>query len=153
MLMQRSHRSNPIAMTTPFGRDFEQLFQAVFTPGLLSPGVPASRRVTFPALNVTEDEASIHVEAELPDFQKDQIEISVEGNQLTITGERAQSTEEKDAAYHRRERWIGAFERSIMLPTEVDPETVAAELKNGVLSITLPKPEAARPRKITVKTT
>jgi len=151
MLMQRSHRSNPVAMTSPFGRDFDQLFQAVFTPGLLSLGVPAPRQLTFPALNVTEDESAIHVEAELPGFQKDQIEISVEGNQLTISGERTQTTEEQDAAYHRRERWTGAFERSVVLPTDVDPDKVAAELKNGVLSITLPKPEAARPRKIKVK--
>ncbi len=152
MLMQSSRRTNPTALTSPFGRDFDQLLQTVFTPGLLSFGIPGSRPATFPALNVTEDDAAIYVEAELPGFQHDQIEINVAGNQLTITGERAQSTQEKDATYHRRERWTGAFERSVVLPTEVDTDKVVAELSNGVLSITLPRPEVSRPRKIQVKT-
>jgi len=152
MLMQRSHRPTPAAMISPFGRDFDQLFQTVFTPGLLSFGVPASRPATFPALNITEDESAIYVEAELPGFKHDQVEINVVGNQLTITGERSETTDEKNTAYHRRERWTGSFERSVVLPTEVDADRVAAELRNGVLTITLPKPEVARPRTIQVKT-
>lgn len=103
----------------------------------------------FPAVNVWEDEASYHAEVELPGLKLEDLEILVVGPQLTIKGERRAELPE-GATAHRSERVQGAFSRVVRLPTEVDADKVEANLTDGVLSITLPKAEAARPRKIKV---
>lgn len=151
MLTIRNNRTAPTIVTSPFGRDFDRLFESML-PGMLSFGVPSQRQARFPALNVSEDQTSIHVEAELPGFKDDEIEISVVANELSIKGRRTEAQAADHATYHRRERWTGSFERSVALPVEVDAEKVAAELRNGVLSITLPKAQGALPRKIAVRT-
>ncbi|MCI0639143.1 MAG: Hsp20/alpha crystallin family protein [Gemmataceae bacterium] len=105
----------------------------------------------FPAVNVWEDGDSLHVEAELPGLQLEDLEIFVTGNnQLTIKGERKQQTPEK-ASEHRLEWHYGSFVRTLTLPFPVDDRKVNARLENGVLRIELPKHEAARPRRIPVK--
>lgn len=151
MLTLRTNRPVPTTMPTPFGREFEKLFETMLTPGFLAFGVPTSRPMVFPALNITEDETALYVEAELPGFTEEEIEINVVGTELTIKGERIEEKEEKEYTFHRRERWMGAFERTVTLPMEIEPEKVVAELTGGVLMIKLPKPEIARPRKIKVK--
>lgn len=105
----------------------------------------------FPALNVWERGEELYVEAEVPGLKVDDVDISVVGGELIIKGKRM-DLEEQDAVYHRRERGVGEFHRSVRLPLEVDVETIQAKLTDGVLLITLPKAEAARPRKIQVKT-
>jgi len=104
----------------------------------------------FPALNVWEDEQCLYAEAELPGMQMDDLELLVVGNELTIKGER-KAGEEDEAVYHRRERGVGAFSRVVRLPVEIDANKVEARLQDGVLTVKLPKAEAARPRKIEVK--
>lgn len=104
----------------------------------------------FPALNMWEEDDQLHVEAELPGMKIKDLEVTVHGNELTIKGER--SYESKDGErHHRRERAVGAFVRMLTLPVPVDANKVQASLKDGVLSVTLPKTEAAKPRKIEVK--
>jgi HSP20 family protein len=104
-----------------------------------------------PALNVWEDEGAFYVEADLPDVAADKLDITVkEGNRLAIHGER-KPAEPANAVWHRQERFAGAFSRELTLPTPVDPDRVQAKFEHGVLKLTLPKSEAARPRKITVK--
>ena len=103
----------------------------------------------FPAVNVWEDEASYHAEVELPGLKLEDLEILVVGPQLTIKGERRVDLPE-GATSHRTERVQGAVSRVVRLPNEVDADQVEANLTDGVLSITLPKAEAARPRKIKV---
>lgn len=103
-----------------------------------------------PAVNVWEDDHSLFVESELPGMNLADIDVTVMGNELTIKGERKESTVE-GATYHRRERTAGTFARTMTLPVEIDTAKVTATLKDGVLMITLPKAEAARPRKIEVK--
>jgi len=106
---------------------------------------------TFPALNVREEEEALNIEAELPGMNLDQVEIFVTGNnQLTLKGERKPPVEGKGTR-HRQERAFGKFVRTLTLPFPVDDNKVEARLENGILSIHLPKHEAARPRKITVK--
>jgi HSP20 family protein len=106
---------------------------------------------SYPALNVWEDNDSLFVEAELPGFDLTDLEIFVDGeNHLSIKGER-QKPELEDAAWHRRERGYGAFSRTVELPSDVDADKVTASLKAGVLTITLPKKEAVKPRRIEVK--
>ena len=102
-----------------------------------------------PALNLWEDDSSFYAEAELPGLKMDDLEILVVKNELTVKGER-KNGEPAGATYHRRERSTGPFTRVVRLPAEVDSEKVHAALRDGVLTITLPKAEAAKPRKIPV---
>jgi HSP20 family protein len=106
---------------------------------------------TFPALNIWHDEKAVYAEAELPGLDLKDLEIYVTGgNQLTIKGERKQPQFDK-AAWHRQERGFGTFTRVVNLPVNVNADQVTAQLANGILTITMPKSEAAKPRKITVK--
>ncbi|MBN2474817.1 MAG: Hsp20/alpha crystallin family protein [Pirellulales bacterium] len=102
-----------------------------------------------PAVNLWEDADAMIVELEVPGVKKDQIDISVVGDELSLKIERPDPTPE-DVTYHRRERPVGAFGRVLRLPADVDAGRVEAELSDGVLTITLPKAENAKPRKIEV---
>lgn len=102
-----------------------------------------------PAVNLWEEEDAVKAELEVPGVNTDQIDISVAGGELTVQYSYPQ-LEEGAVTYHRRERPSGQFSRSLRLPVEVDAARVEASLKDGVLTITLPKAEAARPRKIKV---
>lgn len=105
----------------------------------------------YPLLNVWEDEAAFHVEAELPGLSREQLQITVaQGNQVTLEGER-RPEEGEGTGWHRRERGFGRFRRTLTLPAPIDPDKVEAKMDNGVLRLTLPKAEEARPRRITVK--
>jgi HSP20 family protein len=105
----------------------------------------------YPPLNVWEDEGHLYVEAELPGFELDDLEMFVTGeNQLSMKGERKRP-EMENGTWHRQERGYGSFSRIMDLPTTVDADKVSAGFKNGVLTVTLPKMEAAKPKKIQVK--
>ena len=105
----------------------------------------------FPPVNVWEDQEAVHVEAELPGLNLNDLEIFVTGNnQLTIKGERKPQLPE-GGVRHRQERAHGTFVRVLTLPFPVDADKVDARFENGVLLVRLPKHEAAKPRKITVK--
>jgi HSP20 family protein len=105
----------------------------------------------YPPVNVWEDADAVHVEAELPGLNLTDLEMYVTGgNQLTIKGERKQELPDKSVR-HREERAFGAFSRVLTLPFPVNPDKVEARFENGVLLVTLPKHEASKPRKITVK--
>jgi len=106
----------------------------------------------FPAVNITEDAENFYVRGELPGIKADDLDVSVVEGGLLIRGERKLATEDKQANYHRRERESGFFRRMIALPARVDSAKVSAKVKNGVFTITLPKAEEAKPRKISVKT-
>jgi len=104
-----------------------------------------------PAMNVWQDEDNLYVEAELPGLDLDAVEIFVTGdNLLSIKGKREMPTIE-NGTWHRQERGFRRFDRSIELPHDVEADKVEASLHNGVLTITLPKLEAVKPRRITVK--
>jgi HSP20 family protein len=105
----------------------------------------------FPLMNVTEDKDSYYVRAELPGFKGDDLDISVTGDTLSIAGERKIAPEDEKAIYHRREREAGRFSRIVTLPAQVDTGKVEAGCTDGVLQVTLPKAEAAKPKQITVK--
>lgn len=104
----------------------------------------------FPALNVWEDADALFIEAEVPGLKTEDLEISVIGRQLQVKGRRA-DFEQQGVSYHRRERGAGEFMRRVDFPFDVNAEGVAARLSDGVLLIMLPKAEAAKPRKITVR--
>jgi HSP20 family protein len=104
-----------------------------------------------PAMNVWADEQAVFVEVDLPGTNVDKLDVSVtEGNKLTIQGERP-VLETPNAVWHRQERGAGNFTRTLTLPTMVDANKVEAKYENGVLRLTLPRSEAAKPRKIEIK--
>jgi len=105
---------------------------------------------TFPALNLWEDTDALYAEAEVPGLSMDDLEVSVMGNELSIRGERKDQPAE-GVSYHRRERGVGGFSRVVRLPGDIDAGKVQANLRDGVLTITLPKAEATKPRKIQVR--
>lgn len=107
--------------------------------------------VSFPALNTWEDGDCFYAEAEVPGMSLEDLEIYVTGNQLTLQGERKQVDFGDKSVWHRQERGFGKFTRTVELPYDVDADKVEAKLCQGVLTLKLPKSEAARPRKITVK--
>jgi HSP20 family protein len=104
----------------------------------------------FPLLNLTEDNDAYHIRTELPGLKAEDLDISVTGNNIAISGERKIPPEDKEARYHRREREAGRFNRMISLPGEVDSSGVEASLSNGILTMVVPKAEKAKPRQITV---
>ncbi len=104
------------------------------------------------ALDVYETDDNLVVEASLPGISPDEVDISVVGNTLTIKGEHEEKEEkEEKGKYHFRERRYGAFHRTISLPVEVDANKAEAVFENGVLKLTLPKVEEAKPKRIEVK--
>jgi len=104
-----------------------------------------------PAVDIREREDVYLVEVELPGLTKDDVKITMENNILTIHGEKKQEKEEKRGNYHRAERVYGAFQRSFALPSSVKNDKIEAQYKNGILTITLPKVEEAKPKAIEVK--
>ena len=105
----------------------------------------------FPLVNVTEDKDHYFVRAELPGLKAEELNIAVAGNNLTISGERKIPSEGDTVNYHRREREAGIFNRIIALPRDVEVDNVEAGLVDGVLTVTIPKAEEAKPKQITVK--
>ncbi|MBN1834088.1 MAG: Hsp20/alpha crystallin family protein [Deltaproteobacteria bacterium] len=105
----------------------------------------------FPLMNVTEDKNSFYVRAELPGLKPDELEISVTGDTLSLSGEREIPAEDENAQYHRREREAGKFSRIVSLPSQVDTGKVEARSADGILTVVLPKAEAAKPRQIAIK--
>lgn len=106
----------------------------------------------FPALNVAKSQDSFVVTAEIPGMNMDHMEISVEGDTLSLKGERKQESPGEGVSYHRRERAHGTFQRSLTLPSRVEAEEVKATYSNGVLTITLPLEKASKPKQISVST-
>jgi len=103
-----------------------------------------------PAMDVFEEKDNFVVKAEVPGMKKEDIEVSLHEGNLTISGERKSETKQNDAEVHRTERFYGRFQRSVALPSTVAADKVKAQYRDGVLTITLPKTEEAKPRHINV---
>jgi HSP20 family protein len=108
-----------------------------------------NRPSVYPAVNVWEDGDSFFVEAEIPGVKMEDLEVQVVGDELTIKGQR-QASEDENTAFHRQERNVGEFARVVTLPADVNPDGIEAVLRDGVLTITLPKAEAVKARKINI---
>ncbi|HEY7636388.1 MAG TPA: Hsp20/alpha crystallin family protein [Gemmatimonadales bacterium] len=100
--------------------------------------------------DVSEDTNSLQITMEVPGVRPSDVKISLENNLLTVRGEKRQESEERNERVHRYERSYGTFERSFALPNTVDPENISAKYENGILRISIPKSERARPREIPV---
>jgi HSP20 family protein len=110
-----------------------------------------SRGTWTPAVDIYEVDGALVLKAELPDLRREDIDVSIENNTLTIRGERKLDHEIKQENFHRIERAYGGFMRSFSLPNTVDPSKIGAEYKNGVLTIKLPVREDAKPRTISIE--
>jgi HSP20 family protein len=104
-----------------------------------------------PATDIFEDGEGIKISIELPGLRPEDVKLTIENDTLTIRGEKKQVAEEKTTKVHRYERTYGSFERSFTLPNTVDADRVIARFEDGVLTVTLPKAERAKPREIAVK--
>jgi HSP20 family protein len=104
-----------------------------------------------PAFDVYEDKDNFYVRAELPGMRKEDIDLSMHNGSLSISGERKSDDKLKEAEVYRAERFFGRFQRTITLPTQVAVEKIKAQYKDGILSVTLPKAEEAKPKHIDVK--
>ena len=113
--------------------------------------MPLAERRVWPTIDIVEDENALTVKAEVPGCRAEDIDISVHGNVLTISGEKKQEVEKKEKGYYHIERAYGSFRRDITLPTEVESARIEAVCKNGVLSVTLPKIEKTKAVKVKVK--
>lgn len=133
---------DPWAMVASLRREMGDLLEGL-------DGVRHRRPHSFPALNIWEDASHLYAEAEVPGLSMENIEVLVEGNELTLKGRRGACNDE-NCTYHRRERGAGEFSRTVQLPVQIDADKVEAKLAEGVLTITLPKAEAAKARKIKV---
>lgn len=105
----------------------------------------------LPAVDVYEDDDAFHIRADLPGLKSEDIDITLDNNTLSISGEKKNENETKEENVYRSERYYGKFLRSIELPSAVDTSKIEANYKNGVLEIAVPKTEEARPKQIKIK--
>lgn len=131
--------------------EFEKMRREMdlLTRGMFNQRTGRERATVFPALVISEDEQTVYIEAEIAGVKPQDMEISVEGETLTIKGERKAVVEEK-VSFHRREIEYGNFSRAVSLPARVNINQIAARIIDGILYINLPKAEEAKPKKIKV---
>ena len=140
-----------LASFPPFGRLFglrdelDHLFHAAFEP--LAPSLLNGWN---PAIDLYEDKDNVYVKAELAGMQKEDITVHMHDGLLTVSGERKSDKKFENAETHRSERFVGRFHRTISLPGAVKSDKVQAQYKDGILTITLPKAEEAKPKQIEI---
>ena len=127
-------------------RDMESLIERL--TGVTGDGTTSG---VFPPMNISEDRDHYYVRALIPGVDAAKLDVSVVHQTITVSGTR-ESSEEEGVSYHRRERAEGAFSRSVTLPELFDGARVDAKYVDGVLTLTLPKHEAAKPRRVTIQT-
>jgi HSP20 family protein len=142
-------RWNPFAQVEDLRREMDQIFGDFFgrTPSTMA----TTEAIWSPLVDIHETPDSFLLMAEVPGVKQEDIQVIVEGDTLVLKGDRKRETEVKEDEYHRIERSYGHFERSILLPSVVDPERVKATYRDGVLEIQLPKKEEAKPKAIKVE--
>lgn len=113
--------------------------------------MPFFERSRFPAIDIADNENEVVVKAEVSGCKADNVDISVHGNTLTISGKKKQEEEKKEKGYYHIESSYGSFRRDLNIPTDVDTSKVEAMCKDGILTITLPKAEKAKAIKVKVK--
>lgn len=144
-------RRDPFFEMTSLQDRMNQLFNQTFG-GFENVGFeqPLATANFLPPVDISEDDHNITLQAEIPGVKQEDLNITLENNMLTITGERKFKEEEKKENYHRIERRYGKFTRSFTLPGSVDPQNVNATFENGILNISLPKREEFKPKQITI---
>ena|ERR1051325_9444850 len=137
---------NPLREMMDLQRTINQLFNTDKTTG-----DDVALSAWTPAVDIFEGESEYVIKLELPEVARDEVKVNLHDQTLSISGERKIENEDKRDSYHRIERSYGQFYRSFTLPPNVNPEAINAQFKDGVLRLTLPKREEARPKQIDVK--
>src|SRR4051794_2801599 len=127
----------------PFTREIDRVFDAFF-------GQTDQGRRWVPPVDLVEAEDHFVLKADLPGLAEDDVNIEVQDGALTISGERKAEHEQREKGWYRIERSFGRFSRSLTLPDGVDPDAITANFDRGVLSVTIPKPEQRKPRRIQI---
>src|SRR3954468_14146228 len=138
-------RFEPLRELSSLQNEMNRLFNTVFD----TPSTGATRR-WVPAMDLVETAEAFVLRADLPGLTQDDVNIEIEDNVLTVSGERKAEHESKEEGFYRLERAFGAFSRSLTLPKGVNAEAVAASFTNGVLEVRIPKPEQTKPRRIEI---
>lgn len=144
-------RWEPLHELGTLQNEMNRLFNTVFdTPAL---GNGGALRRWMPAMDLVETDDRFVLRADLPGLTEDDVKVEFEDGTLTVSGERKSEHESKGEGYVRVERAFGSFSRSLTLPQGVDPEAVTASFERGVLEVSIPKPEARKPRRIEIGNT
>ena len=152
MLLRRVWPSRP-AFENPFA-EFDQLRREMLRVFDVVTGSEGARELSagvFPPMNVTQDDHNFYLRAEVPGISAKDLAISALRNRVSISGKRVIPQENERVSYHRKERAEGEFNRTVTLPGEVVADRVEARYSDGILALTLPKAEEAKPRQIAVK--
>jgi HSP20 family protein len=139
-------RWEPMRELNTLQGEMNRLFNSYFDEG----GNGQARRRWAPAVDLLEREDSLVLKADLPGMSEDDVQIEVRDSVLMISGERRSDVEDKQNGYYRVERAFGSFSRSLTLPEGVDADRIQASFSNGVLEVTIPKPEQRKPRRIEI---
>jgi HSP20 family protein len=139
-------RWEPVRELNTIQGEINRLFNSFFD----TPVSEGAGRRWLPAMDLVEADDHYVLRADLPGLGEDDVKIEVEGNILTVSGERKAEHEQRGEGYHRLERSYGSFTRSLTLPEGVDPETVQASFERGVLEVRIPKPEQKQPRRVSI---
>lgn len=142
-------RWEPSRETESFQQEVSRLFGSFFDSQTGRADQRAQRR-WVPAMDLLEDDGEYVLRADLPGVSEADIKIELEDNVLTVAGERRSEREERRDGYHRVERVSGSFSRTLRLPEGVDPESVRADLENGVLEVRIPKPQQRKPHRVAI---
>jgi HSP20 family protein len=127
-----------------------RLFEEFFNDIPFSDSLPARQENWIPSVDILEKDGNLVLRAELPGMTEKQIDLKLEGDILTLRGERKMENEDNKNNYHRVESYYGSFTRSFRLPDTVDADKISADYKNGVLTVTIPQKPAVKPREIPV---
>jgi HSP20 family protein len=144
-------RWEPVRELGTIQNEMNRLFNTFFESPAGGPGngLQTLRR-WIPAMDLVETNEDFVLRADLPGLSESDVNIELEDNVLTVSGERKAEHEERKEGYYRVERASGSFSRSLTLPEGVDPESVKASFDRGVLEVRIPKPEAKKPRKVAI---
>jgi HSP20 family protein len=142
-------RWEPVRELNTIQNEMNRLFNTFFEAPAQGAS-PAATRRWLPAMDLVESGDEFVLRADLPGLDEKDVNIELEDNVLTISGERKSEHEERTEGYYRLERASGSFSRSLTLPEGVDPEKVQARFERGVLEVRIPKPEQRKPRKVTI---
>ena len=144
-------RWEPVRELNAIQSEMNRLFNTLFdSPAPGNGGSSHTQRRWIPAIDLVETADEFVLRADLPGLTEQDVNIELEDNVLTVSGERKAEHEERKEGYYRVERSSGSFSRSLTLPEGVDPESVKAGFENGVLEVRIPKPEQRKPRKVAI---
>ncbi len=144
--MSNLTRWEPVREMMTLREAMDRLFDDAFTRPISMSGGSI-----VPAIDVYQNADEVVVKASLPGLKAEDVQISVTADILTLRGEFKEENEQEGKTYHLRENRYGAFERQVMLPTDVQTDKAKADFENGILTITLPKAETVKPRTISIK--